>query len=189
LEGSFVTPISFVSELQGIKDEAPAGTEVDLISPCTLDPATAPWKFIGANGQTLPGFHGQYFTTPDLSGAPAVTRVDSEIDFDLEEGQIPVSQNQATFSAKWTGQIVAQISGETCVATVGVRPKTFPDTSRPLPVQKSTPDNWKLTANTSPAELTRGLDPRLVSYPARQSGVYSPTPKPAGQFTQIKCKS
>lgn len=73
---SFVTPIGFVSELQGIKDEAPTGTEVDLISPCTLDPATAPWEFIGANRETLPGLHGQYFTTPDLSGTPAVTRVD-----------------------------------------------------------------------------------------------------------------
>ena len=109
---SFVTPISFVSELQGIQDEAPAGTQVDLISPCTLDPATAPWEFIAANGQAQQGLQGQYFTTPDLSGTPAVTRVDDEIDFDWEQGQIPVSQNQATFSAKWTGQIVAQVSGD-----------------------------------------------------------------------------
>jgi beta-glucosidase len=34
------------------------------------------------------------------------------VDFDWEQGQIPVSQNQATFSAKWTGQIVAQITGD-----------------------------------------------------------------------------
>jgi beta-glucosidase len=109
---SFVTPISFVSELEGIQDEAPAGTKVDLISPCTLDPATAPWEFINANGQAVQGLQGQYFTTADLSGTPAVTRVDNEVDFDWEQGQIPVSQNQATFSAKWTGQIVAQITGD-----------------------------------------------------------------------------
>ena len=109
---SFVTPISFVSELEGIQDEAPERTKVTLISPCTLDPATAPWEFINANGQAVQGLQGQYFTTPDLSGVPAVTRVDNEIDFDWEQGQIPVSQNQATFSAKWTGQIVAQISGD-----------------------------------------------------------------------------
>ena len=41
-----------------------------------------------------------------------VTRVDDEVNFDWEQGQIPVSQNQATFSAKWTGQLVAQISGD-----------------------------------------------------------------------------
>jgi beta-glucosidase len=109
---SFVTPISFVSELEGIQDEAPEGTKVTPISPCILDPATAQWQFINANGQALQGLQGQYFTTPDLTGPPAVTRVDDEIDFDWEQGQIPVSQNQATFSAKWTGQIVAQISGD-----------------------------------------------------------------------------
>jgi beta-glucosidase len=109
---SFVTPISFVSELEGIQDEAPAGTKVTLISPCTLDPATALWQFINANGQAIQGLQGQYFTTPDLSGTPMVTRVDNEVNFDWEQGQIPVSQNQATFSAKWTGQIVAQISGD-----------------------------------------------------------------------------
>jgi beta-glucosidase len=109
---SFVTPISFVSELDGIQDEAPEGTSVDLISACTLDPSTAPWQFINANGQAVQGLQGQYFTSPDLSGTPAVTRVDNEVDFDWEQGQIPVSQNQATFSAKWTGQIVAQISGD-----------------------------------------------------------------------------
>ena len=65
---SFVTPISFISELEGIQDAAPAGTKVDLISRCTLDPATAPWEFVGAGGQTVPGLQGQYFTTPDLSG-------------------------------------------------------------------------------------------------------------------------
>jgi beta-glucosidase len=109
---SFVTPISFVSELGGIQDEAPKGTKVTLISPCILDPATAAWEFIEANGQAVQGLQGQYFTTPDLSGTPMVTRVDDEVNFDWEQGQIPVSQNQATFSAKWTGQLVAQISGD-----------------------------------------------------------------------------
>src|SRR5208282_6561573 len=37
---------------------------------------------------------------------------DNEVNFDWEQGQIPVGQNQATFSAKSTGQIVAQISGD-----------------------------------------------------------------------------
>jgi beta-glucosidase len=59
----------------------------------------------------VPGLQGQYFTTPDLSGVPIVTRVDNEVNFNWEQGQIPVAQNQATFSAKWTGQIVAQTSG------------------------------------------------------------------------------
>jgi beta-glucosidase len=109
---SFVTPISFVSELEGIQNEASNGTKVALIPECTLDPANAPWQFINASGQTIQGLLGQYFTTPDLSGAPVVTRVDNEVNFDWEQGQIPVAQNQATFSAKWTGQIVAGTSGD-----------------------------------------------------------------------------
>src|SRR6516162_2300115 len=109
---SFVTPISFVSELEGIQDEAPPKTKVVLISSCTLDPTTAPWEFVGTGGQTVPGLQAQYFTTPDLSGVPAVTRVDSEVNFDWEQGQIPVAENQTTFSAKWMGQIVAHISGD-----------------------------------------------------------------------------
>lgn len=109
---SYVTPIRFVSELEGIENEAPPGTRVDLISACTPDPATAPWQFIDANGQAQQGLQGQYFTTPDLSGTAAVTRVDNEIDFDWEQGQIPVTQNQTTFSAEWTGQFIPKISGD-----------------------------------------------------------------------------
>jgi hypothetical protein len=41
-----------------------------------------------------------------------VTRVDNEVNFDWQQGQIPASQNQATFSAKWTGRIIAQVSGD-----------------------------------------------------------------------------
>jgi beta-glucosidase len=107
-----VTPIRFVSELEGIEDEAPDETRVDLITACTLDPATAPWQFIDERGQAQQGLQGQYFTTPDLSGTPAVTRIDNEINLDWEQGQIPVTQNQTTFSAKWTGQFVPKISGD-----------------------------------------------------------------------------
>jgi len=41
---------------------------------------------------------------------PMVTRVDDEVNFDWEQGQIPVSQNQTTFSAKWNGNLFAHIS-------------------------------------------------------------------------------
>ena len=61
---SFVTPISFVSELDGIQDKAPEGTSVDLISACTLDPPTAPWQFINANGQAVQGFRGSISRVP-----------------------------------------------------------------------------------------------------------------------------
>ena len=121
---SFVLPISDVPELDGIESEAPAGTEVDFISDCTPEPTTAEWQTIDASGEAERGLQGQYFTTPDLSGTPATTRVDNDINFDWEQDPIPVSSNQGNFSAKWTGQFVPQITGDQVIkvcADGGVR--------------------------------------------------------------------
>jgi beta-glucosidase len=121
---STVFPISSVPELDGIESEAPAGTEVDFISDCTPEPTTAEWQTIDALGEAERGLQGQYFTTPDLSGTPATTRVDNDINFDWEQDPIPVPSNQGNFSAKWTGQFVPQITGDQIVkvcADGGVR--------------------------------------------------------------------
>jgi beta-glucosidase len=121
---STVFPISYVPELDGIESEAPAGTEVDFISDCTPEPTTAEWQTIDALGEAERGLQGQYFTTPDLSGTPATTRVDNDINFDWEQDPIPVTSNQGNFSAKWTGQFVPQISGDQVIkvcADGGVR--------------------------------------------------------------------
>ncbi len=121
---STVIPISYVAELDGIESEAPAGTQVDFISDCTPEPTTAEWQTIDTTGEAERGLEGQYFTSADLSGTPVVTRVDNDINFDWETDPIPVSQNQGTFSAKWTGQIIPQISGDQMIkvcADGGVR--------------------------------------------------------------------
>ena len=121
---STVFPISSVPELDGIESEAPAGTEVDFISDCTPEPTTAEWQTIDALGEAERGLQGQYFATPDLSGTPATTRVDNDINFDWEQDPIPVPSNQGNFSAKWTGQFVPKITGDQIVkvcADGGVR--------------------------------------------------------------------
>ena len=121
---STVTPIRCVAELDGIENEAPAGTEVDFISHCTPEPTAAEWQTIDAMGEAERGLEGQYFTSPDLSGTPAVTRVDNDVNFDWETDPIPVTENQGTFSAKWTGQIVPRMSGDQVIkvcADGGVR--------------------------------------------------------------------
>jgi beta-glucosidase len=41
---SYVTPIEYVSELDGIKSDAGANTQVDFISVCSLDPANTTWQ-------------------------------------------------------------------------------------------------------------------------------------------------
>jgi beta-glucosidase len=109
---SYVTPISFVSVLDGLQNEVSPGTTVDLISTNTLDPENAPWQFINANGALQQGLLADYFTSNDLSGTPAVTRVDTHLNFDWRIDSIPVSQNQGGFSARWRGQVRPVISGD-----------------------------------------------------------------------------
>ncbi|MGA8660615.1 MAG: glycoside hydrolase family 3 C-terminal domain-containing protein [Chthoniobacterales bacterium] len=109
---SYVTPISFVSVLEGIENEVSPGTTVDLISTNTLDPANATWEFVNANGELQQGLQAEYFTSNDLSGTAAVTRVDNHLNFDWDINPIPVSQNQGGFSARWTGQVRPVISGD-----------------------------------------------------------------------------
>jgi len=108
---SYVTPIEYISELDGIRSEAGANTKVDFISVCSLDPANAIWQYSN-NGEITQGLQASYYTSNDLSGTPAVTRVDNQVNFDWDIDPIPVSTNQGSFSAKWTGQIVPTITGD-----------------------------------------------------------------------------
>jgi beta-glucosidase len=109
---SYVTPISFVSVLEGIENEVSPGTSVDLITTNTLDPENASWEFVNANGELQQGLQAEYFTSNDLSGTPAVKQVDNHVNFDWDINPIPVSQNQGGFSARWTTQVRPTISGD-----------------------------------------------------------------------------
>lgn len=108
---SYVTPINYVSELNGIQSEVGANTEVDFIPLCSLDPPNTIWEYSN-NGEITQGLQGQYYTSNDLMGTPEVTRVDNEVDFDWDIDPIPVSSNQGGFSAKWTGQMIAPITAD-----------------------------------------------------------------------------
>jgi beta-glucosidase len=108
---SYVTPIQSITELNGIRSEVGANTQVDFISVCSLDPTNAIWEYSN-NGEITQGLQASYYTSNDLSGTAAVTRVDNQVNFDWDVDQIPVSSNQGSFSAKWTGQIVPTTSGD-----------------------------------------------------------------------------
>ena len=115
---SYVTPIQYISELQGIRSEVGPNAQVDFISVCSLDPANAIWQYSN-NGNITQGLQASYYTTPDLSGTPAVTRIDNQINFDWDIDQIPVSSNQGGFSAKWVGQIKPTITGDHVIKVRG----------------------------------------------------------------------
>lgn len=129
---SYVTPISWVSELDGIRFEAPASAQVDYIAACSLNPEESLWQSVDEHGEFVQGLQGQYFASPDLSGTPAATQTDIHLNMEwvsaINAGnpesspgtgppiaeipsQIPAA-NQATFSVRWTGWIVPQITGD-----------------------------------------------------------------------------
>jgi len=124
---SYVEPINWVSELDGMRSEAPASVQVDYLSACSLNPEDALWESVDQHGEIVQGLVGQFFASNDLSGDPVATRTDIRLNFEWTtavnpvEDVIPISQipsqipaaNQANFSVRWTGQITPVISGDT----------------------------------------------------------------------------
>jgi beta-glucosidase len=110
---SFVKVLNYISELSGIQNRAGRNVKVDFIDAGTPNPTTAIWEFLDAGGFVEAGLQAQYFESNNLLGSPAVTRVDREVNFDWTlAGAIPVSKNQATFSARWTGRVRPQYTGD-----------------------------------------------------------------------------
>ena len=113
---SFLDAIRSISELSGISQLAGPTVKVDFITAGSPDPATAAWQFLTTGGTFATGLQGQYFTSNDLSGSPALTRIDPEVNFDWTvTGAIPPvipPADQATFSARWTGQVRPTFTGD-----------------------------------------------------------------------------
>jgi beta-glucosidase len=110
---SFVKVLNYVSELSGIQYRAGGNLKVDFIDAGTPNPETAVWEFLDSAGFVEAGLQAQYFNSNDLSGSPDVTRVDGEVNFDWTvAGTVPVSKNQASFSARWTGRVRPQYTGD-----------------------------------------------------------------------------
>ncbi len=57
------------------------------------------------------GLQATYFNNMTLSGAPVLSRVDATVNFDWAAGSPAPSVNVDQFSARWTGQVFAPVSG------------------------------------------------------------------------------
>lgn len=65
-----------------------------------------------AQGSLVQGLHAEYFANENLSGAPVLTRVDPQIDFDWNSAK-PAPQVPANaFSVRWSGTIAAPAAGD-----------------------------------------------------------------------------
>jgi beta-glucosidase len=116
LEGNYNgTPSRATSALEGIKKQF-ATSEITF-SPGThflRDPKSVPAAlFTTADGQA--GLKGDYFHNKELSGPPALSRVDKSIDFNFIREPIPGFSNGAfsadNFSVRWTGLMTPTESG------------------------------------------------------------------------------
>ena len=133
------TPSKPVTLVQGIRNAVPAAKVlyargVDLVEgrqdPRAVPPI--PSQFLRpAAGSTEQGLKGEYFKGKELQGQPVVTRIDRAVNFRWDrlnpttelvlQGQMTREQalGNDEFSVRWTGQIVAPVTGKYEVTVTG----------------------------------------------------------------------
>lgn len=106
-----VQPFYTISPLDGINKAAGQNINVQYVEGVTLpspSPDAVPSDVLTAPDGN-PGLLGEYFTTPDLSGQPAASRVDQKMTF--FRGFHPPSTPSPVRSARWTGTLTPPRSG------------------------------------------------------------------------------
>ncbi|MCM1111548.1 MAG: glycoside hydrolase family 3 C-terminal domain-containing protein, partial [Clostridium sp.] len=107
-----VSPFRYISILDGIETEAGEGSTVEYIDLNAFEPNL----LFTAPGSSTPGLKAEYFANRNLEGAPAATSTDLRLDFDwAAEDPAPGVKNK-NFSARWTGVLRPEESGEYTVS-------------------------------------------------------------------------
>jgi beta-glucosidase len=109
-------PSRSTTPLEGIRAKVGGKAEVLYSRGCDVAqgvPAleTIPSIFLTA-GAKSPGLQGSYFDNNSISGAPALTRYDSLIDFCWFDQPASVKISVDTFSVRWTGFLTPVVSGK-----------------------------------------------------------------------------
>ncbi len=113
---SEVAPPYSVSPLDGIRERA--GSEVSVehaaveeFSPVPSSALAPPSATGGENG-----LRGEYFNNAELSGEPALVRIDEQVDLNPGGGSPAQEINSDYFSVRWTGTLTAPATGEYTLA-------------------------------------------------------------------------
>jgi beta-glucosidase len=113
--------IDRISMLDGIRKRLGNGIAVRYAPGCGRIDTTAvtvPSQYlISPDGK--PGLQGEYFNTIDASGAPALTRLDSQVEFGWTLFSPDPSINADWFSVRWTGSIVGPHTGNCSIGVEG----------------------------------------------------------------------
>src|SRR5262249_24127187 len=62
---------------------------------------------------------GEYFANRTLAGAPALSRVDAQLDFAWGDGSPAGSLPADDFSARWTGKLTPKTTGQYLLSIIG----------------------------------------------------------------------
>ncbi|MEP6643243.1 MAG: glycoside hydrolase family 3 C-terminal domain-containing protein [Acidobacteriaceae bacterium] len=116
LEGNYNgTPSRATTALDGIRQQFPASAITFVPGTHFLrNPKPVPVDLL-TTPDGKPGLQAEYFKGVDLKGAPAVTRIDKNIDFNFILAPVPGFSTGAfgsdNFSARWTGFLTPTQSG------------------------------------------------------------------------------
>lgn len=151
-----VNPPYVVTPYQGIaKRAAASGINVQYAMGSSNDGTLpqVPASALKPDSGSGSGLTGRYYPNTSLSGTPALTRTDSNVDF-MWYGQSPGSGlGKTDWSAKWTGTLTAPVSGTYTFSL------TSDDGSRLLINNNQIIDNWRdqaTTTRTGTVSLTAG---------------------------------
>jgi beta-glucosidase len=147
-----VPPLHAVNFLDGIKAQAAGRVAIDYAgAPLHGEPLPASAVTVPEN-DAVHGFHAEYFKNRDLTGSPAIVRVDESINLNSSD---PVAPDfpATDFSARWTGNLAVPVTGNYTLTFTG------DDGYRILLGNKLLADNWvrePATAQSSTVELEAG---------------------------------
>ncbi|MBN2411553.1 glycoside hydrolase family 3 C-terminal domain-containing protein [candidate division KSB1 bacterium] len=111
-------PTNPVTPLQGIKDKVSADSKVLYALGCewarglpVFDVLPDSVLFTTKDGRRVAGLTAEYFNNKELQGEPVLTRIDNKIDFNWWDGAPLDELNDDDFGVRWTGEIVAPVTG------------------------------------------------------------------------------
>jgi beta-glucosidase len=108
-----LTPTVLVGAYNGIAARLAGNSNVNILYASGSDTEGKPIPtedLITVDGKEH-GLHAEYFNNQTLSGNPLITQTDKLVDFDWSNDPRPTGIPPEHFSARWTGNVTAPVSG------------------------------------------------------------------------------
>jgi beta-glucosidase len=149
------TPSRAPTVLEGIRRQFPGAHVTFVPGTDFLNQSPVQTSVLITSAETpVPGLKGEYFSSVEPIGTPALTRTDPLVNFDFSESPMPNVEGKR-FSARWSGELVPENSG---TYQIGVRAddgfRLFLDGK--LLVEDTSGASHKVKTTTAPLTLEQG---------------------------------